>query len=172
MKDSRAVLLVVILIAIAVIGTWSYLAFFIHSPPLIDGIPCGLEGTVMHIHSHLDIFINGQPYTIPAGVGIIPYKCLYWMHTHDSSGVVHVESPTQMDFTLGKFFDIWGKAFNNTQIFDYRAGSSNPLIVYVNGQSAGGNYRDIVFHEHEEIAIVYGTPPAQIPASYDFVPGL
>ena len=164
------IIIVLAVIVIAVAGGAVYLTA--PAPQPIDDIPCGLEGTVMHIHTHVDIFINGQAYTILAGVGIVPNKCLYWMHTHDSSGVVHVESPTQMDFTLGKFFDIWGKAFNNTQIFDYRAGSSNPLIVYVNGQSAGGNYRDIVSHQHDEIAIVYGTPPTQVPSSYAFAPGL
>jgi hypothetical protein len=29
------------------------------------------------------------------------------LHTHDSSGVIHVESNTDRYFTLGEFLDIW-----------------------------------------------------------------
>ena len=37
----------------------------------IDGIICeSLEGSAFHIHARLDIFINGQNYTLPALIGI------------------------------------------------------------------------------------------------------
>jgi hypothetical protein len=170
MKDSGVVLLVVIIFVAAAIGIWSYSAFILTAPPPIDGIPCGLETTIMHIHMHLDIFINGQPYAIPAGVGIVPNKCLYWLHTHDDTGIIHLESPYVGNFTLGQFFDIWGMPFNGTQIFDYKASAGSPLAVYVNGNPVNGDYRSIIFNAHDEIAIVYGTPPAQIPSSYIFPP--
>src|SRR4051812_3384870 len=70
----------------------------------IDGIRCeSLEGSAFHIHAKLDIFINGQNYTLPASIGITD-DCLYWMHTHDESGIIHIESPIQKTFTLGQFF--------------------------------------------------------------------
>jgi hypothetical protein len=60
-----------------------------------------------HIHTHLDIFINGNHYTVPSQIGIKPDdRCLYWLHTHDDNGVIHIEAPEKRDFTLGKFFDI------------------------------------------------------------------
>ena len=31
------------------------------------------------------------------------------MHTHASDGIIHMEAPKQMTFTLGEFFDIWGE---------------------------------------------------------------
>jgi hypothetical protein len=61
---------------------------------IIDGISCDtMEHLNFHIHAHLDIFINAQFYTIPSEIGIIPDKCIYWMHTHDDSGIIHIESP-------------------------------------------------------------------------------
>src|SRR6202012_4474887 len=37
----------------------------------VHGITCGpTEQLVYHIHAHLAVFKNGQPYTLPAGVGI------------------------------------------------------------------------------------------------------
>jgi hypothetical protein len=65
-----------------------------------------MEQAAFHIHTHLDILINGKSYTIPPQIGIIPGKCFYWLHTHDESGVVHIESPVTRNFTLGQFFDI------------------------------------------------------------------
>lgn len=52
----------------------------------IENIKCEtVERTTFHIHAHLDIFINGKTYTVPAQIGIVPDKCLYWMHTHDET---------------------------------------------------------------------------------------
>ena len=72
----------------------------------IDGIKCeAMESTIFHIHVHLDIFINGQNSTVPALIGITN-SCFYWLHTHDDTGIIHIESPVNKTFTLGQFFDI------------------------------------------------------------------
>jgi hypothetical protein len=136
----------------------------------IDGIQCNnVEQLVSHIHAHLDIFINDQPYTIPSQIGITD-KCFYWLHTHDESGIIHIESPVAKDYTIGQFFDIWNKKFSNTQILDNIVNGKNTLNVYVNGNkvNAGVNYRDIKLKAHDEIAVVYGKPPSTIPSKYNF----
>ena len=104
--------------------------------PVIDDIKCDkAEHFNFHYHAHLDIFINGLSYLVPAGIGIKPPDCIYWLHTHDISGIIHVESPENQTFKLGQFFDIWGKDFNNTQIFDFIVNKSENqnLVVYING---------------------------------------
>ena len=136
----------------------------------IDGIQCNnVEQLVSHIHAHLDIFINGQPYTIPSQIGITD-KCFYWLHTHDESGVIHIESPVAKDYTIGQFFNIWNKKFSNTQILDNIVNGNTTLNVYVNGNkvNAAVNYRDIKLKAHDEIAVVYGKPPSTIPSKYNF----
>ena len=95
-----------------------------------------MEQAAFHIHTHLDIFINGQHYKIPPQIGIIPGKCFYWLHTHDDSGVVHIESPLARNFTLGQFFNICNKKFTNTQILDSIVNSKNNLNVYLNGSKS------------------------------------
>jgi len=73
-------------------------------------------------------------------------------------------------FSLGQFFDIWGKKFNNSQIFDFMVDKSEnkTLVVYINGTAVNElQYRDIPIVNHEDITIVYGTPPAEI-SSYEF----
>jgi hypothetical protein len=140
----------------------------------IDGIGCNsMEQFAMHIHAHLDIIVNGVYFLVPSQIGI-PGNCFYWLHTHDESGIIHIEAPMHRDFTLGQFFDIWNKKLSNDQIFNYVANANNPLNVYIDGTKVpdGTNYRDIKLHAHDEIAIVYGTPPSTIPASYTFPEGL
>ena len=66
------------------------------------------EGQVTHIHQHLDIFVNGKKEPVPAGIGIYDGQFLTELHTHDSSGIMHVESPTKRTFDLAQFFGVWG----------------------------------------------------------------
>ena len=50
----------------------------------------------------------------------------------------------------------------------------NTLSVYVNGNKVNPavNYKDIKLNAHDEIAIVYGNPPSNIPSKYSYVEGL
>jgi hypothetical protein len=63
----------------------------------------------------------------------IPSNCFYWLHTHDESGIIHIEAPLHRDFTLGQFFDIWNKKLSNDQILNYVANTNDPLNVCING---------------------------------------
>jgi hypothetical protein len=167
----------IIAIGIGIVVATSKIPLQANAAPTIDGIQCNpSEKFVLHNHVHIDIFINGQRYIVPSQVGIIPERCIYWLHTHDDSGIIHIESPVVKNYTLGQFFDIWNKKFNNSQIIDNVANgkNNNTLSVYVNGQkvSSGANYRDINLNEHDQIAIVYGKPPTSIPTKYEFPKGL
>jgi len=135
------------------------------------GFPAlGEEGTVLHIHQHLDLDIDGAKVTVPANIGI-GSDFLSAIHTHDTSGVIHVESPTRRAFTLGEFFDVWGVRFTLTCLGGYCDGGGKTLRVYVDGHLATGNIRQIQLLSHEEIAVVYGFPsdnPSPIPSTYSF----
>ena len=178
---SNVRLAIIVTIALIAIGTSTgiYLATAqkpsLATPLTIDGIQCNAaEQLLFHIHAHLDIIIGGQYYLVNPQIGIIPDKCIHWLHTHDESGIVHIESSVNREFTLGQFFDIWNRTLNNNQIFNYVASDKNPLNVYINGTKVpnGVHYRDIKLHAHDEIAIVYGTAPSALPSTYDFPQGL
>ena len=143
----------------------------------IDGITCDRkEHFVSHIHTHLNIFMNGKEFVVPSNIGIIPDNCIYWLHTHDDTGVIHIESPDDRTFTLGQFFQIWGETFNNNQIFDKLVdnNTNNTLNVFVNGKKVDSktDYRQIPLNGHDEIVIIYGKPPNSIPSNYKFPEGL
>lgn len=129
------------------------------------------EGNALHIHQHLDILVSGKPVTIPAGIGINQVaRFISPLHTHDVSGVIHVESDVMRDFTLGQFFDVWGVRFSKECMGGYCAKGGAALKVFVNGKAVNGDPRDLVLREHQEIAVVYGPSSAQVnvPSSYRF----
>ncbi|HUX80947.1 MAG TPA: hypothetical protein VMV38_01335 [Candidatus Paceibacterota bacterium] len=133
------------------------------------------EGSALHIHQHLDMVINGYANPVPADIGINQQAdFISPIHTHDGSGVIHVESPTVQDFTLGQFFDIWGVRFTKDALGGYTTNATSTLGVYVNGSRVSGDPRTIVLAEHQEIMIVYGTEkemPQTIISSYSFPVG-
>jgi hypothetical protein len=98
-------------------------------------------------------------------VGILS-SCLFWLHTHDGGGVIHVEAPSQKEFTLGQFLDIWSQTHSGSQEF-FSTVADKPVTAYVNGTAFDGNYRDVKFESRAQIVLAYGSPPAEIP-TYDF----
>jgi hypothetical protein len=127
--------------------------------PIIDGVQCvAPEQFAFHIHTRLNISINNDSYPIPAGIGIIPDKCIYWLHTHDDSGIIHVESPIKKAFTLGQFLHIWNE-FNSSDTLAQDIANNNlngTSMVYINGILMNNNsdYRDIELKDKEQISLV------------------
>ena len=153
--------------------------------------PETVEHLTNHVHAHLDVFVDGVPIVVPAGIGIdiddpnvqsgpdgrggtsyggitgCAQPCISPLHTHDSSGILHTESATSELNTLGQFFDEWGVALSTTCVGDYCT-DAKTIAVYINGAKFTGDPREIQLADHREIAIVIGTPPAVIPKAADF----
>ena len=133
----------------------------------IAGIKCERqEYSNFHIHAHLDIFIDGKAYDVPETIGIVNRTCLYWMHTHDPSGIIHIEAPETRAFTLAQFFEIWKSTAKGVP-----ATKETPKI-YVNGKRVNGRLEQVEIGPLAEIAIVYGKEPTTVPSSYDFAKNL
>jgi hypothetical protein len=131
------------------------------------------EGQVLHIHQHLDIFVNGKLVAVPANIGV-GQRWISPIHTHDASQIIHVESPIVATFTLGQFFDVWGVKLTETTLGGYTVDETRHLTVYVNGEKYIGDPRMLELGERQQITITYGTnaeTPATIPSSYQFPEG-
>lgn len=130
-----------------------------------------MEGNVLHIHQHMDIFIKDKKVVIPEGIGIGPGKKYFSpIHVHDTTGIIHVESPILKNFTLGQFFQIWGIQFNDQCIGIYCNDDKNKLKVYVNGDLVKTGVQNINLTAHQEIAIYFGleVPADKIIKNYNF----
>jgi len=139
----------------------------------VNGISCGpTEQLVYHIHARLSVFRNGQSYVLPAGVGIPGSKavdtnqgpiasggsCIYWLHTHTTDGVIHIESPSKKIYTLGDFFDIWRQPLSPNQVGTLHGA----ITAFVNGKAWKKNPRDIKLLPHADIQLQIGQPAPPI----------
>lgn len=157
-----------------------------------------VTGTLIrHDHVHLDVIVNGERITVPAGVGMAepvdrgPGPCppppesrsigdcapghfftariaTSPLHTHTSSGIIHIESDRRRAFTLGEFFDEWGVRFNSSCVGGYCDGNGKELRVFVDGKPISGDPRRVVLLDRQEIAIVFGGEGAfrSVPTTY------
>jgi hypothetical protein len=133
----------------------------------------GQSDTVFHIHALLRIFIDGRFVPVPAQIGIDPEgRFLAPLHTHDASGVVHIEADRPFPFTLGEFFTIWGVRFSDTRIGAYADHGTRRLRVYVNGRRVADPVAHVL-RAHDRIVVGYG-PAGSFPAvdRTPFPPGL
>jgi hypothetical protein len=123
-----------------------------------------------HIHALLKVYVNGKQTQVPQGIGIDPQgQFLAALHTHDTSGIIHMEADNFYPFTLGQFFNVsWGVKFTNTQIGAYYNQGQNSVQVYVNGKKIPDpvNYK---MQRHDTIVVAYGKPgsfPTKFPANF------
>src|SRR3989449_11759583 len=132
-------------------------------------------GGAIHWHPHLTITIDGQPATIPANIGIDSslwqdhsldqYSSMPDMpdgmsgmaplHTHDTSGTIHVESRVSREYTLGEFFRIWGQTFDDQQVLGHKAQPGHRVWMVVNGAEVPPSY-SLVLRDRMQIEIVCG----------------
>lgn len=181
-----------------------------HGPSLtkLDGVRCQPSMSQdYHAHAFIGLYINGVEYAIPRGLGVveptdpaqpaiyIATQCFYFTHTHDSTGIIHLEDynkgivekpPVTSHFTTGQLFAIWGISVNASQ-FGQFGGS---LEVFTSGQQylpidekTGGTIDEslltqwtgdpaqIPLYDHEVVWYLVGPNyPASLP-SVNFSPG-
>jgi hypothetical protein len=163
----------------------------------VDGISCTQMGepstnTQLHVHAFVGLYNNGTEEALASAVGMknptqpspstaeVPSaSCFYHMHTHDYSGLVHIEdsSLTQSTSnspsyaTLRNFFDLWGEPISANAVASF----SGTVAIYI-GKPSGtasngadlvtsytpfnGDLRTIKLSHHEAVWIVVGTAPA------------
>ena len=127
-------------IGIAVIGG---LIWFIANQPKTPESEI-ISRTGIHWHPELAIYVKGIKQEIPANIGIgAVHKP---MHTHDATGVVHLEFSgltQKQDIILGQFFKNWG--------MDMRSFGTN-IKMTVNG-SENMEFENYVMQDKDKIEL-------------------
>lgn len=157
----------------------------------VDGIPCLTSmSNDYHVHAFVGAYVNGQEIAIPDAIGMyqpqqgeltyggypnqVEYAtCFYEMHTHDASGMVHLEasSPTcgvaagptappceTSIFTLGNFFDIWGISVTPASFGPFQG----PVTIYTSPQQYEHNCNPNCYTGSSTYSLYTGDP-SQIP---------
>jgi len=169
----------------------------------IDSVGCDLNNEAQmtannyHVHAFLGIWANGKQYAIPDAIGmqnptdngnaIGAFTAAYDIHTHDASGIIHVEDPkvagtfrtipasSEPRFNLKTLLDIWGVSLSSsgfakfsgqTSIYMGTVSGTNPatgddlVTSYTLNNSAP---QSILLAHHVAIWIIIGPPPATLP---------
>jgi sulfur carrier protein ThiS len=120
----------------------------------------GTMGTkmVMHIHPQISVSVSDQSSIVPENVGIdktlwkdhtldkYGMQGMSPLHTHDSSGTIHVESSVERDYTLGEFLDVWDGLDTS---------NDKTVKVIVNGQPVS-DWRNHILEDKEQINLEIG----------------
>ncbi len=154
-------------------------------------VPGTHESLEHHVHAHLDVYVAGKHVVVPAGVGIniadagvkhfhdgghaayggieeCDQPCISPLHTHDVTGILHTESATAVDNTLGQFFTEWQVPLT-PQCVDTYCTPKTRIALYVDGRRQPfSDAATIALTDHRQIALVIGRPPKRIPATADF----
>ncbi|HEV2634831.1 MAG TPA: hypothetical protein VGX23_06760 [Actinocrinis sp.] len=149
----------------------------------VNGVAANaIEQLAYHIHAHLAIYVDGKSMAVPAGIGITtPWQTqtepdgslwidggshFYYLHTHTTDGIIHIESPTQTTYKLGQFFSEWNQPLSASQV----GPSKGAVTTYVNGTKYTGDPTDIALNAHTVIQLDVGQDVA--PKAYTFAQGL
>jgi hypothetical protein len=147
----------------------------------VDGIACAPETVVVHYHTDLQMWVNGQLVPVPAGTGIVApppavaqasngsLACLYSVHVHEGTpSLVHIESPVDKPYTLANLFHIWGQQIGNGKFMGQTIDAAHPMVIEVYDaqgkltQTYTGKPEDLVFKDHEIFLIKYNSPNAKV----------
>lgn len=105
----------------------------------------------MHIHPRVRIIVNGQDVPIPTNVGISA-QGYQPIHTHDATGMLHIEAPIVRDFHLKDFFDTWGFVFSKQEVAGWYTNAAQPFTMTVNNQPSTA-FGSLLLRDRDEIVL-------------------
>lgn len=126
----------------------------------VGGVVCAASEN-FHQHSLVSIYKDGVRQGLPDNVG--RGGCNYELHTHDGTGVVHIEADVPKKFTLGQFFALWKQPLSANGT----AGLAGPVRFYVIENERLTRYTGdpaaLELVAHREIVVISGPAPAVLP---------
>lgn len=108
-------------------------------------VPCLAPNVPLkqHIHPVLKITVDGKQETIPANIGL--GACERALHTHDTTGVIHVEAQDNRVYILDDFMSVAGKTIE-------RAGYA--VTITVDGKP-NAEFGKLLLKDKQEIVVEY-----------------
>lgn len=155
----------------------------------IDNVACApTMSNKYHVHVFVGVYVNGVHFAWPDTVGMykpsaeptdgftISAQCYYDIHTHDASGIIHVESPDPNHvsikgtiFNVKQLFDEWGITVDGTRFgrFSgtvrvitsgqvYRGGPGNGVVYRSSYRRWSGDPNAVPLYSHEVIFFEVG----------------
>ncbi len=109
----------------------------------------------IHWHSELSINILGQEQGIPANIGHSGVEKP--IHTHEEDNIIHLEFTGLVrkdDILLGRFFENWGKKFNQDCILAQCNGTMGEVKMFVN-EEPNLEFENYAMNDNDKIEIIF-----------------
>jgi hypothetical protein len=104
----------------------------------------GHQAAINHLHANLSVVVDGEERPIPSSAGVSA-GCMAEVHTHDSSGQIHVETARgSADRSPADFFAVWDEPFER---------ANYERTVTVNGEAVVGE--SYTFSEGDQVVVRY-----------------
>lgn len=133
-----------------VIGIAAVLGILFYIPrmgkkTIATDVPCLTPNMplLQHIHPILKITVDDAEEIIPANIGL--GTCERAIHTHDGTGTLHVEAQDSRKYTLGDFFNVWGKTIK-------RPGYAVTMTV---GAKPSDAFEGLILKDKQKITLSY-----------------
>jgi hypothetical protein len=126
-----------------------------------DGVGCA-SAVNYHIHAMLSIYKDDVRLALPSNIGRNS-ACDYGMHTHNGTGVVHIETAVPTIYTLGQFFAEWGQALSASSVAGLPGKPTYYIIENQKITPFTGDPATIALNAHREVLIVTGKAPTEVP---------
>ena len=109
-----------------------------------------------HAHALLSVFVRGEQVPVPSEIGIDRAGGIISpVHTHDDTGVIHLEADDPYPFTLEQVFAIWGQPMSASELGPERTDTGEQVQVYVNGRPGAP---DVRITDRDNIVVALGEP--------------
>lgn len=163
---------IAVILALAITGA-IMLAPAAVPPPVLERHKL-LSNQPMHIHPHLTILVDGVERQVPSNIGLqggvwASHEFDHYLdlregqqgqlsplHTHDSSGTIHVEAAVTFGFILDDFFQVWGQPLGPDQTWNLRADGAHTLTLTVDNVIST-EWGNLLLRDGSNIVIQYNT---------------
>jgi hypothetical protein len=111
-----------------------------------------------HIHTQLRVYVDGLLVPVPARLAFDPANhVVAGLHTHDQSGVIHLEADRPFKATLGDVFYLWGVRLAANELGGLRNSGDSRVRAFVNGTPITDPAAHVL-RKDDNIVVAYGKP--------------
>lgn len=108
----------------------------------------GIDSQLWKSHA-LDQYGSMQPMPWMGMPGMSP------LHTHDTSGTIHIESAVGREYTLQELLDVWGVSISQSEVIGHPVDPSHRAYIIVDGTEKSVTER-IVLRDGQQIQTICG----------------
>jgi hypothetical protein len=111
-----------------------------------------------HVHAQLRVYVDGLLVPVPSHIGLDqPRHIAAGLHTHDNSGVIHLEADKPFKATLGDVFYLWGLRLAANELGGLRNDGDEQVRAFVNGKPVADPAAHVLAKD-DNVVVAYGKP--------------